>query len=732
MSNALAGFDRHAMNADILLDAEGDFPAAPGVRLIESEVEFLRYGVDGGAMLIRGARLCQWAQDFYALRGAPVKTVESTRAILRRVFPALSSEQAEELSSRIGRPQLRKEEVSAAFVLNACFPADSALWQGSPSPQHAAGWLLWLLEHTPSEAERIVLERFTSEMRIRAGDTPLADIYCAHDPTEAQTLFLRWLGAGEDRRPDLGEFPRALTSRALELVRQAWLKRIIVTQGQFFAETLSFPLPPALRRELARQTAEYYLELENTRHLNRAVLQELSSYLDPQIVAKLEKVLPPPEPSSPPEGEDDILAWFEREYLPYRRWQAQSGDETARQTAVKRAQAFARWLLERYPRWLISGEHLAFQKATHLADLKALTLCVILDGLPAWDAEWMAQELSARAPRLTLLQKTYCFAALPTVTEFAKEALLRGVSPRCASEVSCLGNVVPDNQSPHKRLTDAAAGQVWFWRVEQPDKAYHFEQEDKRERQVRGELSAIVEEIKQVADEIPDALFLNILITSDHGRLLNARSPRQLPVGAGMQAHGRAAWGSFQRDFPASGFAVDEQAGRVDVYGERFGVEPNLRLAWDESSFANANGAEAYPHGGLFPEEVIVPWFLFQRDAQEPEIEISLTGKGEAEISGEVTVRVLNKSRLALKCREAHFSHNATLKKVEWNIPPLSERQFQATLMPWPPKSAEGKVTASLVFVRASGAPFTRSVAADLTINVLYDRTDDLLKDLTA
>ncbi|MFN4293705.1 MAG: hypothetical protein ACK4JD_06200 [Thermoflexales bacterium] len=719
------------MNADILLDPEGDFPAAPGVRLIESEVDFLRYGAGGGAMLIRGARLCQWAQDFYALRGVPVKTVESTRAILRRVFPALSSEQAEELSRKVGRQQLPKEEVSAAFVLNACFPADSALWWGSPSLQHAAGWLLWLLEHAPSEAERIVLERFASEMQSRAGDTPLAEIYCARDPTGAQALLLRWLGAGEDRRPDLGEFPLKLTSRALELVRQAWLDRIIVTQGRFFAETLSFPLPLALRQELARQTAEYYLASGNAHLLNRAVIRDLSSYLDPQIVAKLEMALPPPEPSSPPEEEDDVLAWFEREYLPYRRWQARSGNENARQTAVKRAQAFARWLLERYPLWLLGSEHLAFQKAVRLADLKALTLCVILDGLPAWDAEWIAQELSARAPRLTLLQKTYCFAALPTVTEFAKEALLRGVSPRCTSQVSYLGNIVPDNQSPRNRLAKAADGQVWFWRVEQPDRAYHFEQADKRERQVRGELSAIVEEIKQVVDEINSALFLNILITSDHGRLLNARSPRQLPVGAGMQAHGRAAWGSFQRDFPAGGFAVDEQAGWVDVYGELFGVEHNLRLAWDERSFANTNGAEAYPHGGLFPEEVIVPWFLFQRDAQSPEIEIGLTGVGEAEISGEVTVRVLNKSRLALKCREVRFSHNDTLK-VEWDIPPLSERQFQARLMSWPPKSAEGKVTASLEFVQASGATFTRSVAANLTIKELYNRTDDLLKDLTA
>ena len=717
------------MSTQILLDPEGDLPAPPGAQVIESEVDFLRHAVAGQALLIRGARLCQWAQDFYALRGVPVKTIESPCSALRSVFPSLSSEQAKELTAKIGWESLSNEELSPLFVLKACFPEDYALWQVSPSPQHAALWLLWLTQHTPSQAEAIILEKFASELQIRAENTSLKEAYRAQTAAQAQTLLLRWLGAEETGLPDLGEFPLQLPPAVLNLAKQAWLKRIIATHGRFFSEMFSFPLPLALRQELARQTAEYYLQPENIHQLTRAALQQLSRYLDPQTLSKLEKALPPPEPSHLPEDENEVLNWFERTYLPYRRWQAAFDDETARRIAVERAQTFARWLLERYPRWLLDGEHLVFQKSARLADPNALTLCVILDGLPAWDAEWLIQELATRAPRLTLLQKMYCFTALPTITEFAKEALLRGVPPRHAPQTPTLGSILPDNQSPHKRLNKATAGQVWFWRVEQPDKAYHFEQEDKRERQVRAELQGILEEIQQIVQEIPDTLRLNILLTSDHGRLLNPRSLRRVAVGAGMQAHGRAAWGSFERDFPECGFQVDEKSGWVELYGERFGMTHNLRLVWGEDSFANINGAEAYPHGGLFPEEVIVPWFTFQRDAQPPDLEITLTGAGEADMSGEVMLSILNRSPLALECREIRFSHGVTLND-NWNIPPLSERQFKASLTPWPPKSAEGKVTASLIFSQANGATFTRSVAANLQINVLYDRPDDLLKDL--
>jgi len=713
------------MTGRILLDPEGDLPALPGVQVIESEVDFLRYAVSGQPLLIRGARLCQWAQDFYALRGVETQIVESPRSALRRAF-SLSSEQAKELAEKIEQEYLSSGELSAVFVLNACFPADYMLWQGDPSPQHAAAWLLWLLEHTPSEAESVILKTFASEMEMRAGKSAIRELYCATTATQAEKLLLRWLGAGKKTATAWGEFPLELPARWLNVVKAAWMKRIVATNGAFFAEMLSFPLSYALRQELARQTAEYYRQ--HSHQLTRAALRQLQRYLDYSTLTELEEHLPPPIPASLPDNENAVLNWFECEYLPYRRWQARFGNETARQTAVRHAQAFARWLLERYPRWLLEGEHLAFQKSAQLGDPNALTLCVILDGLPAWDAEWLVQEISARSPRLTLLQKTYCFTALPTVTEFAKEAMLKGVPPLHAPQTPLLGKILPDKFSPKEHLQQAAAGEVWFWRVGEPDYTYHYESEERRDRKIRAELRSIVQSIEEVVQTIPSRLSLKILISSDHGRVLNPRSLRQAAP-EGIESHGRAAWGSFQRPFPETGFEIDENNGWVELYGERFGVAQNLRLVWGEATFADKSGTEAYPHGGLFPEEVIVPWFVFQRDAQPADLEITIRGSGEAEMSGKVSVSILNHSPLALECCQIDFSHGVTLE-VDWHIPPLSEIQFQQSLSPWPPKSAEGKITARLLFVQPNGTTFTVEKDAAIQINVLYDRPDDLLMDL--
>lgn len=715
------------MSAEILLDPVGDLPAPPDVRVIETEVDFLRLVLTPHPLLIRGERLCAWAEAFYTLRGQPVRVVESPTSILRRAFPPLSAEQARELAQKIGKNYLSAEEVSSAFVLNACFPSDYTIWQGTPSHQHAASWLLWLLGHTPTEAESIVLKEFASEMKRRSGEAPYAKLYDAENALQAKAWLWRWLGAEEPPISDLNEFPLELPSKILNAIRDDWVKRIVATNGDFFAEMMPFPLPLALRQELARLTANYYQK--NAYQLTRTALQKLSPYLDSQTLTSLEKVLPPSVPAALPEEEDSVLDWFEHHYLPYRRWQAAFGDKTAHETVVSCAQAFSRWLLERYPRWLLDGDRLAFQKSARLVTPNALTFCVILDGLPAWDAEWLVQELSAHVPRLTLLQKSYCFSAIPTITEFAKEALLKGVPPQNAPQTTPIGKILPDNRSPKNHLQEALAGQVWFWRVEQPDKAYHFEQDDKRERQVRAELQVIVDEIEKVVNEVPDTLRLNILLTSDHGRLMNPRVSRRLQVDAEMQAHGRVAWGNFQRAFPETGYIVSDNAEYVELYGERFGITHNLRIAWSEACFGNDARTEAYPHGGLFPEEVIVPWFIFERDAQAPEIEIRLTGKGEADMSGEVTIEVLNHSPLMLECQEIIFSHGAKLNGP-WLIERLKETTFKTHLTPWPNKSNAASLTATFLFSQPNGVTFTRQVSPVLQIETLYESPDALLKDL--
>lgn len=63
--------------SEVLLDRQGDLPAPSGYHVIDSEVEFLRHATDDTSLLIRGERLCAWAEAFYRLRERPFHHQES-------------------------------------------------------------------------------------------------------------------------------------------------------------------------------------------------------------------------------------------------------------------------------------------------------------------------------------------------------------------------------------------------------------------------------------------------------------------------------------------------------------------------------------------------------------------------------------------------------------------------------------------------------------------------------
>lgn len=718
------------MKTEVILDRNGDLPVPPGYQIIESEVDFLRYATDDRPLLIRGERLCAWAEAFYALRKRPYRYQESLSAVLRRVFPELSPQHAVTLVRKIGMEAVSLDEVSAMWVLSHCYPDDLFIWRGEPSHEHAAHWLLWLCTHQPDDAESIILRHFAGLLTRNARDPLVAQVYRAVDPTQATALLDTWLGLGGNDLSGLGEFPIEVPSEILGGIRSKWMSRLIESNGTYFEKMLAFPLPLSLRQELARLAVDYYRQ--NPQHLTRQIIQQLQPFVATRERIELEKCLPPPEPAPLPAKEPDVLEWIQEQYLPYRHWQAHYGSEQDQQKVQSLGQAFARWYLTRYPQWLLEPGWLSFQQSAQLPTIARdkLTLCVILDGLPIWDAEDFAGKVSANIDRLQLQQKTYRFAPLPTVTEFAKDALLKGVPPHLAPQYKPLGSLLAENDLSIQQLEDHHPGDLIFWCVGQPDAAYHFGTEAQREERICAELDIILHRLHDIVENIAPQLALQIIVTTDHGRLLNPRSPRRLSLPKGMQAHGRIAWGKVDRQFDESGFLVDEEAGWIAVHGERFGMSYDMLIAWGEDSFQNENpGYESYPHGGLFPEEVIVPWFVFERDAQPPTLFVTITGKGEAEGTGKMNVQIRNQGRIALKCLEIALSHGACVTG-DWPVPPLEEVHFDVPLKPWPAKNDLATLKANLLFQQPSGKTFTVKTSPSFEVAILYDRDESLLKEL--
>ena len=472
--------------------------------------------------------------------------------------------------------------------------------------------------------------------------------------------------------------------------------------------------------------------------MTQAMGHELRRYLNINGQERLLKLLPPPMPNPLPIGPTAVGEWFRHEYLPARHWHNQYGDETSRAHIQSVAEQFAHWYLQEYPPALFGNSltpHLSFQRTAALSQQgqTAITLVIVPDGLHLLDAAYLHEQIQQRTNRLTVWEDGVAFAPLPTITEICKRALLTGSPPYLALGEPHLGEVVKDSDSPAKAIKIAQEGQLIFWRVTDPDQTYHYHNNsDNLRQEVNGRLMGLAAKIADLVENLPPEIPLRLIITSDHGRLL-ANSPRTLPVPEGMTSHGRAAYGNSNHAFDEQGFFIAD--GLVYLHADRFGLVQNAALAFTEETFQTNDGRtgqEKYPHGGLYPEEVVVPWLELMRDAALPAVTATLTGMGDVGQQGQLTLTLLNPADIELTATELVWVINGREHPRPFNltIAPLSEISYSILWPNWPTKPEVQQTRAQLTLHLPNGYAFTTAISVGtIEANEMYQR-DNILGDL--
>jgi hypothetical protein len=722
----------------ILLDRVGDATSPDGYQEVNNEVGFLRHALDEGPLLIRGKHLCDWAQAFYSARQIVTEETHSPVREIQRAMPGLSDELATDLYRQFDPQEFTGVErpLSPARIAKALHPG--TLWDARTSLEHAAEWLLWLCQMEPSPGLQATLEYLIKQWQQQAGSRQVA--YTATDPLHAQKLLESWLyiqpGQGTS---DLGEFPLKVPDGFMSRARAEWSKQIVKTSGAFFHELVKQPIPGSLKRLAANEM--YKFLRQNPDKLNHALYASLEPFLSLDQQAELSKSLPPEPPPSIPAGIPEVLTWFGSSYLPYRRWQSRHGDETATKLADAAARDFAVWYLDNYPEALMGGalrDYLSFRQLVSQQGLRdgAATLLIVADGLHADDAEVLKHSLEEKTQRLTALQDSYVFAPLPTVTAFCKDSLLRGVPPSEMGRVGYLGEVLPEKKHPSDRVESLKPGDLLVWSVMEPDHTYHGRNTyDSLKQDVRSALENIAGKVADIVERVSPELVLRIIVTTDHGRLL-ATARRAMEVPAGMESHGRASWGPLQTSFGKTGYVIEDDV--VHLHGERFGLPSDVGEAMVmigpvmfKTNDAKS-GSERFPHGGLYPEEVIVPWIVLERDWKQPELDAAFEGEAMAGTRGLAAITLSNFSEVALRPTQLELALDTGRKTFSLDAPvigPKSTGSLQLELASWPTEAQLANMTASVTVALPTGRTFEVTVDVQLTSRELYQR-DDILGGL--
>jgi hypothetical protein len=598
---------------------------------------------------------------------------------------------------------------------------------------------LWLEEQDLEGFPEALLKAWTEGWQSLTSG-PETACYRATTTESARGLLSDWLGySNAGFRQHLPVFPLGVPDKLLRAAECVWMPRIVATRGACFSELSGLPIPTAAKEKAADLACQYYQQ--HPEHLTEDAIRNLGEYLPQSQMQSLRAVLPPAVPAFPPETPDDVFRWFTEQYLPFRQWASAASDVQGSDTLDSLCMRFATWYLDYYPRAIASGDlNVAFRRAAAMQTVPPdeVLLMVVLDGLHAADATVLVKTIARHETRMTVSRNALAFAPLPTITETCKPALIYGCAPRdvARNAEKPSARVLSEGHSPELRA--AVPGQLFVWTLADPDRTYHARGAAPLIRaRVDAALDACAKAIAEACTSVPSHLRLKVVITTDHGRLIGT-SPRSQQAPDGMAVHQRAACGPYDKVFPASGVIMDEHSPIAVLHGPRFGIsdQEHAAVLLSAASFYmndGRGGEEFCPHGGLFPEEVIIPWVELRRDAEPPLVTCEATGTAKEATTGTLHLKFVNGSQIEVQIVsiECMFGRSKHTYAVSGSIPPLSQEQLDVAIPSWPGKR-EAMAAKIMVSIRLpSGDTLTVAAEAALDSEGFYVQDDDVLGGLT-
>ncbi|PQV65272.1 hypothetical protein B1R32_1019 [Abditibacterium utsteinense] len=755
------------MASSLRLDWKGDAEIPEGARLVTNEVEWLRVAPtlqapDAQDVWVRGATVCKWASQWWQAAGGKCEEVRGAIDTLLAISPDLSREEAKGILGVLSTHH--RAEAKGGFqlseILAELFPnfgEEGLGWKRAHTLTNrleiAAQWLLWLEEQHDIEPSHAKLMAHQTEIWRESGEDCRDLFPCTSK--EATSAIRAWLGLEENKtrgafaaRPP---FPEVLPARWLDEARGFYAKAFTLMAQDETGAMLHFwhrfersNAPFALREVAAETLCEVLIAHPE------CISSELVALLEPLVSApmlsKVRALKPPLAPPALPDvkssGAGSILDWVTQKYLPFRAWQCENENTGAGTLALQSAQEFGEWFLSFYENAMIGAarQFLQIHRAGELrsSETSEITFWVIADGLGWLDARTLARLVTEKSQRFSLGEMAPYFATIPTITSFAKPSLRWSAPPDQVPEVSGNGRRRESEVSGHKEaattLKTAKPGDLVIWTPLDPDKTYHESADANILRgRVAGVLAGLAQNIVEAALGAPADVPLKIVVTTDHGRLLGS-SIRSHPSPVGFTGHGRAAYGNSKPDLEGS-------PGVRWLDPDLYRCKSHVVIATDEGAFltnasegaAARTGIEKFPHGGIFPEEVVVPWLVFERDAAPIRVEAVLSGKGRAGRLGKAALRLINFSNRALLMENIELRYGGKTGTgvifTPVTVAAFGHAEIEVQLDAWP-ETAQARDLTMLVLLRAPDGRLVQSVAEiHLQVEALQTR-ENILGDL--
>jgi hypothetical protein len=393
----------------------------------------------------------------------------------------------------------------------------------------------------------------------------------------------------------------------------------------------------------------------------RLSFKELSG-LVAEICEKLQTLVPPPLPGDPTSVEEwqDMLSWATQEYLRYRTWLDQR--KRTEPQIEHFASVYADRLYANYPLLLTHKELFVYgvlHRIKEIVQVGYTVLWILVDNL-----SWRYVEdlvVAFRNCGMVLLGKVEpLLAMLPSETATSKLCMLAG-TPLSQCNTNDLGEAF---ELAWCRLEIPGARQV----IDEPDLdgllaepaslyLYQFVKLDRlahqpehiiidREHENKATLDWLAERVGKAAKRIASNRPLRIVVSSDHGSVAIIQGKRKLTTPRDAQLDNVSE--QHKRFVKVKTLEHLDNAEWYGLQADRFGLKDHYAIA--RGYFYLKSKPQGYTHGGLTPEETIVPYLEFEYGEPEPIIPLRVVYRGSQMRKG-------RKEKLCLVVRNPNARH---------------------------------------------------------------------------
>lgn len=347
-----------------------------------------------------------------------------------------------------------------------------------------------------------------------------------------------------------------------------------------------------------------------------------------QVLNDLDLLISVPVPAEPQDSWnlDQWLDWAVKEYLPYRFWlenTSQLGDQIG-----DMAGKYSDWLFAHYGELLYNSNRMAWKAVLGLREkIKSHTgpvLIVVIDNFNLKYYQILQQQLQQQG--FFEQDRQYCLSMLPTFTEVSKKCIITGHyepfigsysdsvraawEPKLGKKVCYLANIIELRQTTERN------SDVYFLNYIPVDMVLH--QSDSQtgishRQSIQSYLMILAQDIRAFANRLGADRDLMVVFTSDHG---STRIPSQTVNVLKDVFYKKNAIDEHHRYMIVS----DEDATKLSKQIEydcylfkrtQYHLPQNYLVARRLYRFLPTNDS-AYIHGGLTPEETIIPLAIYQ------------------------------------------------------------------------------------------------------------------------